>query len=55
MDAPEWLINTLPAIGIIGILTSICYLYVMHAQSKDAYSMFYGFAVIGNGFCLLKI
>lgn len=48
MDVPEWLINSLPAVGIICVLTSIFYLYIMHDQIKDAYSMFYGLAVTGK-------
>ncbi|KAE9553385.1 hypothetical protein FO519_003395 [Halicephalobus sp. NKZ332] len=50
MDVPDWLINTLPGIGIVGILTSICYLYVMHVQSKDAYNIFFAIGMTYAGF-----
>ena len=48
MNAPEWLVNTMPAVGILGLATSACYLYIMHKTRTDAYVMYYGLAVIGK-------
>lgn len=48
MNAPEWLIDVMPAVGILGLATSACYLYIMHKTRMDAYVMYYGLAFIGT-------
>uniref|UniRef100_A0AC34GI70 G-protein coupled receptors family 1 profile domain-containing protein n=1 Tax=Panagrolaimus sp. ES5 TaxID=591445 RepID=A0AC34GI70_9BILA len=55
MNAPEWLVDVMPAIGILGLATSACYLYVMYKSRLDAYVMYYGLAFIDVIFALSLI
>uniref|UniRef100_A0A7E4W3P8 G_PROTEIN_RECEP_F1_2 domain-containing protein n=1 Tax=Panagrellus redivivus TaxID=6233 RepID=A0A7E4W3P8_PANRE len=46
MDLPEWLVEAMPAIGLIGASTSAFYLYLMRRKLGDTYTFFYGLIIV---------